>query len=255
MQYPTTFGTKNGYIHNPTSAEAIPVRYHTVIRNVVAYVQTLSAFHGVYLYGSVAKGTARPFKSDLDFTLILTEPLTEEEHMQLDERTEHWLTNYPFVTKIDYDIGLLGDVIRDDEALRWGVWLKSINLFLAGENLQSRFPSLRPSRALGFALNGGLCAQLRSDLSRLEKGQVTLLDSDSIVKRIVRSTYHLILEEDQSFVHDLETLRSILLHYFPDEPRFLSLFAAYDTQQIVSQEDVRYFVDWFTSRMPDESIL
>ena len=40
MQYPTTFGTKNGYIHNPTSAEAIPVRYRTVIRDVVAYVQT-----------------------------------------------------------------------------------------------------------------------------------------------------------------------------------------------------------------------
>mgnify|MGYP000855415366 CR=1 FL=1 len=255
MQYPTTLGTKNGYIHNPTSAEAIPVRYRAVIRDVVAYVQSLSAFHGVYLYGSVAKGTARPFESDLDFTLILTEPLTEEEHMQLDERTEDWLKDYPFVTKIDYDIGLLGDVIRDDEALRWGVWLKSVNLFLAGENLQSRFPSLRPTRALGFALNGGLCEQLKTDLFLLETGQVALLDSDSIVKRIVRSAYHLILEKDQSFVHDLETLRPILLHYFPDEPRFLSLFAAYDTQQIVSQEDVRYFVDWFTSRMPDESIL
>lgn len=81
--------------------------------------------------------------------------------MQLDERTEHWLTDYPFVTKIDYDI--------------------------------------------------------------------SLLHSDSIVKRIVRSAYHLILEEDQSFVHDLETLRPILLHYFPDEPRFWSLFAAYNT--------------------------
>ncbi|WP_312086316.1 nucleotidyltransferase domain-containing protein [Exiguobacterium sp.] len=255
MQYPTTFGMKNGYIHNPTSAEAIPVRYRTVIRDVVAYVQTLSAFHGVYLYGSVAKGTARPFESDLDFTLILTEPLTVEEHMQLDERTEHWLTNYPFVTKIDYDIGLLGDVIRDDEALRWGVWLKSVNLFLAGENLQSRFPSLRPTRALGFALNSEVCEQLKTDLFLLETGQITLLDSDSIVKRIVRSAYHLILEEDQSFVHDLETLRPILFHYFPDEPRFLSLFTAYDTHQIVSLEDVHYFVDWFMSRMPDESIL
>ncbi|MCY1690930.1 nucleotidyltransferase domain-containing protein [Exiguobacterium sp. SL14] len=255
MQYPTTLGTKNGYIHNPTSAEAIPVRYRAVIRDVVAYVQSLSAFHGVYLYGSVAKGKARPFESDLDFTLILLEPLTEEEHMQLDERTEQWLTDYPFVTKIDYDVGLLGDVIQDNEALRWGVWLKSVNLFLAGENLQSRFPSLRPTRALGFALNSGLSEQLRSDLSRLEKGQVTLLDSDSIVKRIVRSSYHLILEDDQSFVHDLEVLRPILLHYFPDEPRFLSLFVAYDTQQIVSQEDVRYFLNWFTSRMPDESIL
>jgi len=251
MQYPTTFGTKNGYIHNPTSNEAIPVSYRSVIRDVVAFVQTLSAFHGVYLYGSVAKGTARPFESDLDFTLILTEPLTEEEHIQLDERTEHWLTDYPFVTKIDYDIGLLDDVIRDDEALRWGVWLKSVNLFLSGENLQSRFPFLRPTRALGFALNSGLSEQLRSDLSRLEKGHVTLLDSDSIVKRIVRSAYHLLLEDDQSFVHDLETLRSILLHYFPDEPRFLTLFAAYDTHQIVSLEDVRYFVDWFTSRMPE----
>ncbi len=175
--------------------------------------------------------------------------------MQLDERTEHWLTNYPFVTKIDYDIGLLGDVIRDDEALRWGVWLKSVNLFLAGENLQSRFPSLRPTRALGFALNSGVCEQLKTDLFLLETGQVALLHSDSIVKRIIRSTYHLILEDDQSFVHDLETLRPILLHYFPDKPRFLSLFAAYDTQQIVSLEDVRYFIDWFSTRMSDESIL
>lgn len=255
MQYPTTLGTKNGYIHNPTSAEAIPVRYRAVIQDVVAYVQTLSAFHGVYLYGSVAKGTARPFESDLDFTLILTEPLTEEENMQLVERTEDWLTDYPSVTKIDYDIGLLRDVIRDDEALRWGVWLTSVNLFLAGENLQSRFPSLRPTRALGFALNSGLCEQLKTDLFLLETGRVALLHSDSIVKRIVRSAYHLILEEDQSFVHDLETLRPILLHYFPDEPRFLSLFAAYDTHQIVSLEDVHYFVDWFMSRMPDESIL
>jgi len=255
MQYPTTFGTKNGYIHNPTSAEAIPVRYRAVIRDVVAYVQTLSAFHGVYLYGSVANGTARPFESDLDFTLILTEPLTEEEHMQLVERTEDWLKDYPFVTKIDYDIGLLDNVIRDDEVLRWGVWLKSVNLFLAGENLQSRFPSLRPTRALGFALNSGVCEQLKTDLFLLETGQVALLHSDSIVKRIIRSTYHLILEDDQSFVHDLETLRPILLHYFPDEPRFLSLFAAYDTDQIVSPEDVHYFVDWFASRMSDESIL
>ncbi len=84
--------------------------------------------------------------------------------MRLDERTEDWLKDYSFVTKIDYDIGLLGDVIRDDEALRWGVWLKSVNLFLADENLQSRFPSLRPTRALGFALNSGVCEQLKTDL-------------------------------------------------------------------------------------------
>jgi predicted nucleotidyltransferase len=255
MHYPTTLGTKNGYIHNPTSAETIPVRYRAVFQDVVAYVQTLSAFYGVYLYGSVAKGTARPFESDLDFTQILTEPLTEEEHMQLDKQTEHWLTDYPFVTKIDYDIGLLGVVIRDDEALRCGVWLKSVNLFLAGENLQSRFPSLRPTRALGFALNSGVCEQLKTDLFLLETGQVALLHSDSIVKRIIRSTYHLSLEDDQSFVHHLKTLRPILLHYFLDEPRFLSLFTAYDTHQIVSLENVHYFVDWFMSRMPDESIL
>ena len=62
--------------HSPFQKEFEPV-IHDLIMHIRSAVP--KSIHSVYLYGSVARRTAIPGRSNLDVTLITTVPLTNKE--------------------------------------------------------------------------------------------------------------------------------------------------------------------------------
>lgn len=109
---------------------------------------------GLYLYGSVARGDARPGTSDLDVTLVLAWAPSPEERQRLEETRRALEARHPEVSKIDFDIGVLSEVLAPDNRYRWGFWLKHQCRCIWGNDLGLRFEPFRPSRTIALALNG-----------------------------------------------------------------------------------------------------
>ncbi|MET4580505.1 nucleotidyltransferase domain-containing protein [Ottowia thiooxydans] len=108
----------------------------------------------LYLYGSVARGKAQRGKSDLDLTLILTRSLATHEMRSLERVRSDLQDRHPEVSKIDFDIGVLEDVLSPDNLYSWGYWLKHECRCIYGTDLALRFKAFQPSRSIAQAING-----------------------------------------------------------------------------------------------------
>ncbi|CAM4355484.1 Nucleotidyltransferase domain-containing protein [Paenibacillus typhae] len=73
--------------------------------------------HSIYMCGSIPKGTAKPFKSDADFTIVCVNP-KDIEYERLSTIKDRLLEEYPVVTKIDTIICSIDDVLSKPN--EWG---------------------------------------------------------------------------------------------------------------------------------------
>ena len=111
MQLPTRLGTDEaGYIINQTNRMYIQSIFRPIIDEVIVLLKKHfgEALHSIYVYGSIGRGTAVARKSDLDVTVIVREPVQVDD---LKEETQDLLERHPEIIKVDYDIGILEEVL------------------------------------------------------------------------------------------------------------------------------------------------
>ncbi|MCM2676626.1 nucleotidyltransferase domain-containing protein [Alkalicoccobacillus plakortidis] len=136
---PTKIGTdSDGYIINPTSKTYIQDSFRPVVQSFTEMVQELlkNKLHSVYLYGSIGRGEAKVESSDLDLTVIVYSVLNSSEKELIMSRTESLLAETQYIiTKVDYDIGFLKQVVALENKYEWGFWLKHMCTCLIGIDL------------------------------------------------------------------------------------------------------------------------
>lgn len=151
-----------------------PVEYQTqfkqLIGDVIAHLQLIlkNRLHSIYVYGSVAKGQAVPYRSDLDLCLIFTRKIDEIEQRQLNEVHSYLEQTHNIVSKIDFDIGILADVIDERNRFSWGYWLKHHCRCIFGDDLSLRFEPFLPSKEIAVAVNGDFVDVLTQYIDELK---------------------------------------------------------------------------------------
>ena len=125
------------------------------------------ALDSLYVYGSVARGTARPGRSDLDLALILSRPLTPPEATALAQLRTDLQVRYPEVTKIDIDPGQRAEALAPPQPNAWAYWLKHECRCLWGDDLGARLAPFTPARALAVAINGDWAQVLAGYATRI----------------------------------------------------------------------------------------
>lgn len=183
---------KNGLILLPDFHGFQPA-FAPLVTNVV---QKLTAslpelIHSVYVYGSLIDGTAKETLSDLDLTIIFHAKPDAEAIAKTDAIRSELEHEYPVVSKIDIDPGVLEDVLLPVNEKRWGYWLKHHCVCVYGEDLRDRFDPFRPSRAIAVAVNGDFLAVLNAYIAlmkpTLEPAQRRALQR-AAARKAIRST-------------------------------------------------------------------
>lgn len=123
--------------------------------------------HSIYLYGSCAKGVAVRGKSDIDLTIVLCTEITYTQQKEIARLQKLIKRKYPTITKVDFDFGLLEEILNDEQFYRWGYWLKHCCRHLQGINLQEKFPPFKADLKIALALNQGFKQAIREDLQSL----------------------------------------------------------------------------------------
>ena len=232
MQLPTRLGTDEaGYIINQTNRMYIQSIFRPIIDEVIVLLKKHfgEALHSIYVYGSIGRGTAVARKSDLDVTVIVREPVQVDD---LKEETQDLLERHPEIIKVDYDIGILEEVLSPENLYEWGFWIRHVCSCMEGFDLSDQFPDMKPNERISRALNQDLSVQLRIADEKLEAGEMTQAEKRSLVKRMIRGAYLNINVKDQSFVSTIEDSLFILRFYFLEDKLIEDLALAIDKMEL-----------------------
>lgn len=162
--------SSDGTIVTGVDGAHIAAPYEAVIDAAVEvmFAQVGDALDGLYLYGSVATGQARPPGSDLDLYAILVRDVQASCRDVAARLSETYAS-------IVRDVGVAA-VLRDDvlaetlEGRAERCFLRHYCVHLAGRNLQPDLPVCETSPALARGFNGNVGPAVAKSLNRLRSG-------------------------------------------------------------------------------------
>lgn len=174
--------------------------------------------HSVYVYGNLIDGTAKETLSDLDLTVIYRHEPDDDVNAKMNAIRSELGRDYPVVSKIDIEPGVLEDVMLSANVNLWGYWLKHHCVCVYGEDLRTRFEPFRPSREIAVAVNGDFLAELNCYVAMmkptLEPAQRHALKR-AAARKAIRSTNILREENDRDWPVYLEELHEKFNDRYP----------------------------------------
>ncbi|MDF3832519.1 nucleotidyltransferase domain-containing protein [Cupriavidus basilensis] len=192
------------------------VLLHDVCAVLVAHVEPL--LDGIYLYGSVARGSAKLGFSDLDVTLVLRCKPSSLDRQKIESLRCILQDRHTEVTKIDFDIGSRAEALAPDNLFSWGYWLKHHCRCLWGNDLGEHFEPFRPSRAIALALNGDFHRVLTKYARRIKQenapAETQRLQREAS-RKLIRSTNILRVDQDQAWPQTLEDHVELFIQHHP----------------------------------------
>ncbi|MDU2490087.1 MAG: nucleotidyltransferase domain-containing protein [Clostridium celatum] len=252
MQFPTRIGIDiDGYIINRTSKDKICYVYQKALDEIIYILRRCigNKLHSIYLYGSVGRGEAILASSDIDLSVILKSPLTSLENKILQQETRKFICNNHNIPKVDYDMGILEDVNKNENLYSWGFWLKHICTCIYGEDLSIKFPRMKPNINISKSLNMDIVSTLKSYRKAIIKEDFNNYILLSALKRIVRGVYCIISVVDNSWSTNIQENLVIIQHYFPKENFLKKIDKMFSNIENLSSDEVldciNYFIIWF----------
>ncbi|MEZ9548399.1 MULTISPECIES: nucleotidyltransferase domain-containing protein [Vibrio] len=229
---------KDGFIENLYSPKNIAPEFQGVVN---AFIDSLLSelpeqIYGIYLYGSVPRGTAIVGRSDLDVSIVLTTPIGPKERRVFKHLSDTIPEAYPQVSKLDIDPGFLRDVLQPTEKYHWHFWLKHCCCCIWGKDLSTELPLYKPSIEIAQALNG----DLPTFLEQMSLSFKTMADGDIakvISKKLVRAAYYFVAEKDGSWYTDLSQCASVAKRYYPKQSDDIELAHQYALGNLISKTE------------------
>lgn len=248
MQFPTRMGVDPaGYILNQTSTQKILPVYRELLNQILEMLKRCAGakVHSVYIYGSVGRGEAVQGTSDIDLSVLLTSPLLPQEKALLDLETAAFVYKHPLVPKVDYDMGVVAEVLKQENQFYWGFWLKHVCSCIYGEDLSVKWSRMKPDIRICQAMNQDLMETLAGYRKAILTKEADAYKLQSILKRIVRGAYCYVAVRDESWSTDIRENLQILQYYFPNEAFFGEIEALFLFQKPLITEEVLTYLDYF----------
>ncbi|MCX2758589.1 nucleotidyltransferase domain-containing protein [Vibrio sp. Sgm 22] len=227
---------KGGFIQNLYSPENIAPEFQDVVNAVIDSLlsELPNQIDGIYLYGSVPRGTAIVGRSDLDVSIVLSKSVGQKEKEVFKRLSDTIPKAYPQVSKLNIDPGCLSEVLQPKEKFHWQFWLKHCCCCVWGNDLSIEFPQYKPSIEIAQALNGDLSTfleQMAPSFESMSDADVTKV----IGKKLVRAAYYFIAEKDGSWYTNLSQCTAVAKRYYPEQSDDIELAYQYALGQLTSK--------------------
>ncbi|MFA0487009.1 nucleotidyltransferase domain-containing protein [Vibrio sp. 10N.222.55.B11] len=201
MQEQTRGLDREGFIQNLYSPKNIAPEFQEVVSAVVDSLlrELPSQVDGIYLYGSVPRGTAIVGRSDLDVSIVLATPVGQREKEVFNLLSGTIPQTYPQVTKLDIDPGFLRDVLQPTEN-------GDLSTFL--EQMPSSFKTMTDA-----------------DVAKV------------IGKKLVRVAYYFVAEQDGSWYTNLSQCAAVAKCYYSNQSDDIELAHQYALGNLISKTE------------------
>ncbi|GLX70532.1 nucleotidyltransferase domain-containing protein [Paenibacillus glycanilyticus] len=219
---------------------AIQSEYKDFVDKYINHILTefKDKIHSIYMCGSIPKGTATPFQSDADFTIVCVNP-KDIDYERLSNIKEKILEEYPVLTKIDTTICLIDDVLSKPN--EWGFWIKIICVCIYGHDVGERVPPIMASPEFILDLNRETKEEVdrvRSSLSNASDNTMKTRYIKGYSKRLIRALYSLVIEDTGVWQDDILKMKNAIVVYCEIDSALVDyLYACYlDSSNVPVEE-------------------
>lgn len=193
--------------------------------------------HSIYMCGSIPKGTATPFKSDADFTIVCVDP-KDIDYERLSKIKDRLLEEYPVLTKIDTIICSMDDVLSKPN--EWGFWVKIICVCVYGQDVGEQVPPIIISPKFILDLNTDTKEEvnrIHHSLSNAGDHTMKMRYLKGYSKRLIRALYSLVLEDTGVWEDDMFKMKNAILDYCEIDSALVDyLYACYLDSHVYVEE-------------------
>jgi hypothetical protein len=226
-----------GFIINPARPENLVAPWKQVVEAVkLGYLRHLGDnVHSIYVRGSVARGLARESISDVDsFAVVRREVADLSWTAEVEKEVRQ---RFAFCAGAELVCLVHEDLLRgaDDYHASWRMILKTQCVCVYGEDLAARLPDYKPGpETVVHATELRRHVERMTDdlrallfLTRLPFGErlfrtsgggyraLVSLGCAELMKRIVRTGFELVMEEERVYTRDLYPCYTIFAKHFP----------------------------------------
>jgi hypothetical protein len=238
-----------GYLINPCRYERIVPPWSDVVAAIkAAYLHHLrEKMHSLYLRGSVAKGMAIAGVSDIDTFAVIFGEREAIDRSWIAAFQQRMAVQYPFQTGIEIGFVPFRAVCDAYGARGSRLLIKTQCVCLWGEDLAPFLPRYKPGRALvGHALEiTEDIRQVRERLPSMEDAATVKAWCQWIMKRLVRTGFELIMEQEQTYTRDLYPCYVAFSRHFPAQERQMQHALARAIEPSDTKEELAEFLDGF----------
>ncbi|MFC0171157.1 nucleotidyltransferase domain-containing protein [Vibrio comitans] len=228
---------ERGYIINSCSLDNIQPEFNTVVNAVIDELCLCfpDRIDGIYLYGSVPRGTAKVGKSDLDVSIVFKDAVTNADNEALCSISSSIAKSHHQVSKLDLDPGCMQNILLPQEKYHWQFWLRHCCCCVWGNDLSRHFPQQKPSLHIARALNGDVdvfLEQMTGKFARMSENEISRV----LGKKLLRSAYYLIAEQDGSWHTEIAICAEVARKHYPQHKDDIQLAYQLAIGHLVSKE-------------------
>lgn len=193
--------------------------------------------HSIYMCGSIPKGTAKPYQSDADFT-ILCEDSSDIDVDRVASIKKKTLKEFLLVTKIDTVICTLDDVRNKPN--EWGFWIKIVCINIYGFDFGETVPPIVASKQFVLDLN----SDTEKAINRVSQALINSTDNkmkDRYIKgyskKLIRALYSLVLEDVGEWQDDVNEMTQSIIRFSEINPTLVEyLYTSYLSSNVTVEE-------------------
>ncbi|HAS6389177.1 TPA: nucleotidyltransferase domain-containing protein [Vibrio vulnificus] len=197
-------------------------KFEPVIKDVLMCLKSGLGdnLHSVYVYGSVARKTAKEGKSNLDIVVVTHRPFTEQRATVLNTLKWRVQKSFPQVTGVAVKTAEVRDIASLDSLFTWGFMLKHCCVCVYGTDLAECFGEYVPSWEIAKHWNMDVedwLAVYRNKIARATSVEQQIEPQKVIAKKLLRASYSLVMYKDQRWYDDPLECGRQFLQYHPEK--------------------------------------
>jgi len=212
---------KDGFIKTEVGLNKIKPPFTKIFTHCKAEIVNKlgDKIHSLYVYGSVTTGKAYAKKSDLDLLLVLKNKPTSKIKEQVDLLQRSLSDKHKhLVREVGISLTFINEVRKDN--FGWGYFIKHLSVCVYGEDISRGLPKFKPSKEVAKAFNGDIAKHIDNILKKFKsptKESEILLTCSQTMKKIIRTGFCLVMDEEKSWTTDLEKSCQIFSKYYPKQ--------------------------------------
>jgi len=204
--------------------------------------------HSIYLYGSVARKTAKPGLSNMDVIVVTGEPFSNLKTTLFNSIKWRFQKSYPFITEISFKTALVSEVASLESIFSWGFQLRHCSVCIFGEDLSECFGDYEPSWEIAKHWNMDVedwVAVYRNRIVRCDKPEDQIKAQKIIAKKLLRASYSLIMYKDKKWFDDPQECGKAFLHYHPEKQVEIERLGILLSGRLIAKRSVIGMLDGF----------
>ncbi len=224
--------------------------YQPVVDDLVKFLRAGvgEALHSIYLYGSVARKTAVPGKSNVDVVIVTKRAFEDRKTTLLNTIRWRFQKSFPFVNGVSVKTALVDDVATLDSIFTWGFMLKHCCVCVYGNDLSECFGDFEPSWEIAKHWNmdtGDWLPLLRERIAKANSHTELLNAQKALAKKLLRASYSLVMYRDKQWFDDPIECGENFLRYHPEKQLEVERLGLLMRDRVIPKRSVIGLLDSF----------